>query len=319
MASMKAIKIIPYICGVGGSVKGAEQGAIDLQDTNLVEDLQGAGLDVSWHEEPRRMFEDKYGARAHEEYPDLGTAARKEIALYHCARIREHVAEVIAAGDFPLTIGGDHSMAAGSIAGLAKAKGAYGRVGVLWIDAHADLNTMDTSPSKALHGMPVASLLGMGDAEYVAVCGDEPVLKPENIFYLGLRDVDRGEKGFMEKLGIKGYTAAQSYEMGLKQALADAMDAITKDTDYLFLTFDLDSLDPQDAPATGTPVPEGFRADDLLPLLKDLVQQYDFDAIEISEYNPTLEGRDKTRALVDRLCQTFLAFAADKGKLQAAS
>lgn len=319
MASMKAIKIIPYICGVGGSVQGAEQGAIDLEDTGLVGDLQSAGLDVSWHEEPRHLFADQYGEKAHAEYPDLGTAARKEIALYHCARIRDHVAEVLEAGDFPLTIGGDHSMAAGSIAGLAKAKDAYGRVGVLWIDAHADLNTMDTSPSKALHGMPVASLLGMGDAEYVAVCGEGPVLKPENIFCLGLRDVDKGESGFMEKLGIRGYTAAQAYEMGLKKALADAMDAITKDTDYLFLTFDLDSLDPQDAPATGTPVPEGFRADDLLPLLKDLVQQYDFDAIEISEYNPTLEGRDQTRALVGRLCRTFLSFAANKGKLQAAS
>ena len=256
------------------------------------------------------------GKSAHETYPDLGTPARKQAIIKHVETLRDHVADVLSRGAQPLTIGGDHSMAAGSIAGLAKAYDAYGRIGVLWIDAHADINTMETSPSKALHGMPVAALMGLGDEDYVKACGPKPVLTPENLFYIGLRDVDEGENAFIKKLGVPGYTADEARKKGVREALREGMDTIRKNTDYLFLSFDMDALDPAEVPATGTPVAAGFTSEELLPLLEDLLAQHHFDVLEISEYNPTLDGRDITFRTLKSLLTVFVK---NQASLQAAS
>lgn len=303
---MKPVKLIPYTCGVGGSVPGAEQGPLDLEASGLIESLRSHGYDADWYQSPSDAFTIDEGQDAHNSYPDLGTNERKQIMLRHCQRLHDQVSDVVKGGGLPFSVGGDHSMAAGSISGMAKAKDAYGRIGVLWIDAHPDINTMETSSSKAMHGMPIAALFGMGDPDYVAICGEQAVLKPENIFFMGVRDIDEGEQTFIRDLGIQSLTAKEAYEMGLENALAMAMETITKNTDTLFLSFDLDSLEPAEVPATGTPVPEGFRADDLLPLLSDVVNKYQFDGLEISEYNPTLRGRDQTRAIMDRLFEALL-------------
>ena len=196
-------------------------------------------------------------------------------------------------------------MGAASIAGLAKEKGAHGRIGVLWVDAHADINTPSTSPSQALHGMPVAALLGLGDKDFASLGGDVPVLKPENICYVGLRDVDDGEVNYMKELGVSGFYMKDIKEKGLVKVMREAMAVITKNTDHLFFSMDIDGLDPEYAPATGTAVSGGLNLDDLCHALGGVLADNDFDGFEIAEYNPTLGGKDKTTETICTLLKTL--------------
>lgn len=197
-------------------------------------------------------------------------------------------------------------MAAGSIAGFARAKGAQGRVGVLWIDAHADINTPESSLSDAYHGMPVTALLGMGDPDFAALGGGKPVLLPANIFYIGLRDLDPAEVKTLDDLAISRFTMDQVNEIGVEKALRDAVSHLSAHTDHLFVTFDLDALAPEHVPATGTPVDGGMNKREFLGALRSLVRDYDFEAIEIAEYNPTLDGREKTMKTIRDVLEAFL-------------
>ncbi|MGV0034084.1 MAG: arginase family protein, partial [Candidatus Azotimanducaceae bacterium WSBS_2022_MAG_OTU7] len=201
---MKPISLIPFVCGAGASTEGSEQGPIDLLQRGLQKDLQASGADVEWVESPVAVFDREHGAAAYQDLPALGTDGRKEIVMHHCCYLRDKVVATINQGRLPITLGGDHSMAAGSIAGLAQARQAHGKIGVIWIDAHADINTPENSASKALHGMPVAALLGMGDDDFKSIGGlDKPVLEPHHIFYLGLRDVETAEQEYLDELGIQ--------------------------------------------------------------------------------------------------------------------
>ena len=148
---MKNIRLIPFVCGAGASTVGCEKGPAYLYEAGLCEALDGGVRAVRLDEDPRALYE----AQAHyyHDLPDLGTEARKAIVMENCLRIAERVEAVVRDGAMPVTIGGDHAIAAGSIAGFARAKAAHGRVGVIWVDAHADLNTFEISSSKAMHGM----------------------------------------------------------------------------------------------------------------------------------------------------------------------
>lgn len=293
---MKSVRLIPFLCGAGGSIPGCEQGPAALQRFGLQDYLQQQGIDAIWQENPEELYKQK-SKDQHDTLPPLGSDERRDIVLEHCAYIRDQVMTTLKENNLPVTIGGDHAMALGSIAGLAQAKKAHGRIGVLWVDAHADLNTFETSPSKALHGMPLAALLGLGDEEFVAIGGDKPVLKPEHIAYIGLRDVDPGETKRIDEMNIISYNMKDVVETGIETVFSAAIEKISPHVDHLFLSIDLDGFDPSEAPSVGTPVSDGFHRDTLFPVLKDLVQQYDFDVIEIAELNPTLPGAEQTMAL----------------------
>lgn len=304
---MKKIRLIPYVCGAGASTTGAEQGPVDLYDSGLAHGLATDGIDLDWQENPHDLYNGDMGKKAHEDLPPLGSEERKELVLWHGRHFRDAVKETLRDGALPITIGGDHSMAAASIAALARAYKAHGRIGVLWIDAHADINTPETSPSQALHGMPIAALLGMGDPDFAALGGqDEPSLKPENICYIGLRDVDAGETEYMQKLGIKAFDMNDIHAKGLAAVMEEGCRYLTRHADHLFLDLDVDGLDPADAPATGTPVAGGIKKDGFLPVLEDIVKRYDFAGFEIAEYNPTLPDKETTRRTVHEVLAAIL-------------
>lgn len=300
------IRLIPYCCGAGGSTAGCELGPVDLCNRGLAEVLGTQGIDISWQEDPEQFYrQSPWGAAFHESLPPLGTDERRQGVSWHCTHLRDQVVSVIKAGARPVTIGGDHSMAAGSLAGLAQAHQAHGRIGVIWVDAHADINTPETSPSQAFHGMPVAAMLGMGHPDFAALGGaGKAVLRPEHVFYLGLRDVDQGEEEAIRRLGIHAFTKEDVDAMGIENAFSAALETVSAGTDHLCLSVDLDAFDPAQAPSVGTPVDNGFRREDLLPVLKRLVQSGDFDLIELAEYNPTLAGADQT---YDLTCETLKA------------
>ncbi len=300
------INFIPYVCSAGGQTPGSERAAIDLKQSGTLEGLAKAGLEVNWQVDPDAIYEMPFGKAAHESLPALGTAERKEIVLWHCRYLQEQVMKAIEGGALPFTVGGDHAMALGSISAVAKAKNAFGRIGVIWVDAHPDFNTPETSPSQALHGMPLAALTGRGDADYVALVGDRPAVDPRKIVYIGIRDIDEGEQEFIDSLGINAFTMEDVDRLGIEAVMEKAKAIVSTDTDACVLSIDVDGFDPAYAPATGTPVPHGLQPDSTLPALKKLVADVDFDLIEVTEFNPTLPGRDQTYALVEGLFKSLL-------------
>lgn len=296
---MSDVVLIPFVCGAGGSTPGSEQGPVAAESAGLAESLAVQGIPARWDVSPAVLFAGPDGAAAHTALPPLGDPARRALVMRHCADLRDRVEAAVLAGAIPVTVGGDHAMAAGSIAGFARGHGAHRRIGLLWIDAHADINTPETSPSQAYHGMPVAALLGLGDPEFAGLGGaDVPVLRPEHIFYIGLRDLDPGEVEIIDRLGIAHMYAPQVAEIGIEAALQAAAAHIARDTDYLFLSLDLDGFDPAVAPAVGTPVPGGLMRDDVLPALQVLAQDYVFSGFEVTELNPGLPGAAQTYDLM---------------------
>jgi arginase len=295
---MKKVSLIPYVCGAGGSTAGSEQGPSDLRRAGLESWLRAAGIDAAWQEDPDALSALPQGKAAHARLSSRGSAERRELVLWHARHIRDAVEDTLRQGKFPVTLGGDHSMAAGSVAGLARQMKAHGRIGLLWIDAHADINTPQTTTSHAWHGMPVAALLGMGDPGFTELGGAGPVLKPEHVCYFGLRDVDPPEAEILKRQSIDFFTMERLRREGIEKSILGTAAALAEKVDYLVLSLDVDAFDPEEAPATGTPVAGGFRRGELLPVLEKLVAAHDFALIELAEYNPALPGADKTRDLV---------------------
>lgn len=306
---MKKFSLIPFTCGLGGKKTGCERGPLMLDQSGIAADMRAKGFDIDWIEKPDAVFEEMETGKTHESAADLGSEERKNIVLNHVKNLAALVESAVEVGNFPITIGGDHTMAAGSIAGLTRAKHAQGRTGLIWIDAHPDLNTLETTPSHAYHGMPVALLLGMGDADFSNIgkgADGTPPLKPEHICYMGIRDIDDGEEAFMKDLPIRRYDMDKINEMGVHAAFEDALSYLAPQLDHLCLSFDIDALDPAEGLAAGTPVANGFRKDELFPVLEDIMTRYDFDLFEIAEYNPALPHEESTRAIIFELLEVML-------------
>ncbi len=303
---MKKVSLIPFVCSAGGQVPGSEKGALDLKKSGLAEALRKASrLAVGWQIDPAEIYDLPQGEAAHKNLPPLGSRERKDIVVWHCRYLQAQVLKALHEKKLPVTIGGDHAMAVGSISAVAKFKNAYGRTGVIWIDAHADLNTPDTSPSQAIHGMPVAALMGMGDMDYVEIAGDRPVINPRHIVYIGLRDIDPGEQEYIKRFGIPVFTMQDIRRLGIKEVFARAV-ALLEGTVAKVISVDLDGFDPAEVPSVGSPAAGGLATEETLEALKELSEKVAFDLIEIAEYNPALPGRDKTYSFVEKLLNALL-------------
>ena len=306
---MNKVALIPFVCGLGAKTQGCENGPSALDRAGVIKFLKDKSFDLDWAENPDALMVKMDVEKTHADAPALGSEERKAIVLAHVKNLAAMVETAVEAGHFPLTFGGDHAMAGGSVAGFVRAKRAQGRTGLIWIDAHPDLNTPETSPSKAFHGMPVASLLGMGDKDFSNLAvgpHGESALKPEHVCYMGIRDIDAGEESFMGKLPIRRYDMDKINEMGVRAAFEDALAYLVPKVDHLCLSFDIDSLDPSEGLSTGTRVDNGFKKNDLFPVLADMLSKYRFDLLEIAEYNPLLEHEESTRALIFELLEIYL-------------
>lgn len=284
---MKKI-LIPYECGAGGSTPGAENGPRYLYHAGLAE-----RIGASWIREPKR----------HSPFTQKDNIIRRSVVLEHTARITLDIAEVIKAGNYPITIAGDHSNAAGSIRGFAESKSAHGRIGVLWVDAHLDMNMPETSLSGSYHGMPLAALLGYGDPQF---CGLKTVLDPCHVCILGARDIDPPEATLAKKMGVRIIEMSEIQNKGLAACMAEAIEHIGQGTDYKIMSFDLDALWPHDfALATGTPVLGGIDPNAMLESLR-AVPMGTFDMVELVELNPELGDAGKTADLAINLLAAVL-------------
>lgn len=204
---------------------------------------------------------------------------------------------------FPLILGGDHSIAIGSIAGISEH---YNDLGVIWYDAHGDINTVDTSPSGNIHGMPLAVNLGLGHEKLTSIMKDAPKVKPENIVMIGLRCLDEGEKELLRKLNVKVYTMHEIDRLGMPQVMKEAIEYLQERTDGVHLSFDLDGIDPSEAPGVGTPVNGGATYRESHLALEMLAESGLITSAEFVEVNPMLDDKSKTAKLaVDLIGSLF--------------
>ncbi len=213
------------------------------------------------------------------------TAANKKLA--------DKVSGIMSQDRFPLILGGDHSIAIGILAGIAKY---FNNLGVIWYDAHADINTPETSPSGNIHGMPLAASMGMGHPDLVNIGGYAPKIRPENIVFIGIRDIDEGERRLIAKKQMKVYTMDDIRQMGMARVMKETIEYLSQRCDGVHLSFDLDGLDPYEAPGVGTPVPDGISYNDSLMAVKTLFEANIITSADFVEVNPLLDKDNQTVA-----------------------
>lgn len=224
-----------------------------------------------------------------------------------CGRLAKMVEKAMGQGHFPLVLGGDHSIAAGTIAGVSKhLRREKKKLGVIWIDAHADMNTPATSPSGNVHGMPLAAAVGMGAKELTHIGGFAPKVNPKNVVLIGLRDVDEEERENIRKSGVKAFTMRDIDELGLRNVMAHAIGTAMDGTDGIHLSFDMDSVDPDDAPGVGTPVRGGLTYREAHLAMEIVNDSGAMVSMEIVEVNPVLDTANRTALLAVELAASAM-------------
>ncbi len=225
-----------------------------------------------------------------------------------CVRTADAVIATLEAGETPLVLGGDHSISAGSVSGAAEFYRRRGQgIGVIWIDAHSDINTPETSPSGNVHGMPLAALLGLGPAPLVNIFGFTPKIAPENTVLIGVRDIDAAERENIRRAGMSHvYTMRDIDERGMRAVMEEALQAASHGTVGYHVSLDLDWVDPEDAPGVGTPVRGGatYREAHLaMEILADHGRLLSFEMVEV---NPVIDEHNRTAELaVELACSAF--------------
>ncbi|CAM4010814.1 arginase [Mesobacillus zeae] len=214
-----------------------------------------------------------------------------ELVAEKSGLLAEEVDNIISTGAFPLVLGGDHSIAIGTLAGVAKH---YKKLGVIWYDAHGDLNTAETSPSGNIHGMPLAVSIGEGHELLTNIGGFTPKVLPENIVIIGARCLDDGEKKLIKEHGIKVYTMHEVDRLGMARVMEETIGYLKERTDGVHLSLDLDGLDPTDAPGVGTPVTGGISYRESHLAMEMLAESDIITSAEFVEVNPILDEKNKT-------------------------
>ena len=209
--------------------------------------------------------------------------------------LAKKVEKSLSQNHFPLCIGGDHSMAIGTIAGISSycIKNKL-KLGVIWIDAHADMNTDRTSPSGNIHGMPLAANLGLGNEKLVNFYGVTPKLKPENTALIGVRSIDEFEKKNIKQMNLSVYTMSDVDKLGIHRIIARVLKQFQEKVDHIHVSFDLDSVDPALAPGVGTPVPGGLNFRESHLLMESIAECGCMSSLEVTEVNPILDDKNKS-------------------------
>ncbi len=218
------------------------------------------------------------------------------------AKLAVKVDEIVEGGSFPLVLGGDHSIAIGTISGVSKH---FKNLGVIWFDAHGDLNTAETSPSGNIHGMPLAISLGIGHLDLVTIHGYAPKVKPEHVIIIGARSLDDGEKKLIKEKGIKVYTMHEIDRLGMTAVMEECISYLKERTDGVHLSLDLDGIDPKDAPGVGTPVIGGLSYRESHLAMEMLEEAQIITSAEFVEVNPIIDEGNKTAEIAVELASSL--------------
>ncbi len=218
-------------------------------------------------------------------------------------RVSGAVSTSMQAGNFPLVLGGDHSLSIGSVRGAARGR----KIGVIWVDAHGDFNTAETTPSGNIHGMSLAILAGLGDKNLVQLWDEPvPVIDPKKIAIVGARDLDEGEKVNLQNAGAMVMSMEQIDRYGMVAVLEKAIERVSRDVDGIYLSLDLDSLDPEHAPGVGTPVPAGLTQREAHLACEMISETGKLIGMDLVEVNPILDVQNRTASLAVDFALTSL-------------
>lgn len=224
-----------------------------------------------------------------------------------CEGLRDTVGAVLEHGRLPLVLGGDHSIAMGTIAGLARHHAQRGqRIGLIWFDAHADSNTADTSPSGNIHGMPLAVALGVGESSLVHLAGFVPMVEGARAVAIGLRDLDASEREVVRRSGLHAYTMRDIDERGMRAVVHEAIELASSGTAGIHVSFDMDAMDPDEAPGVGTPSPGGLSYREAHLAMEMLADCGRVISSEFVEVNPILDHQNRTARLGVTLVASLL-------------
>ena len=286
----QSVRIIGAPTDYGQDRRGVDMGPSAIRYGGLSEGLSEAGVD---DEDAGDLLVPRAEERdAHYRTPSEGKARFLRETEEVCSRLAEEVRGSIADGATPLVLGGDHSIAIGTVSGSA----ADAEIGAIWFDAHGDLNTPTTTPSGNVHGMPLAALLGV--KEWAGVdWANAPTLSPENVAIVGLRSVDDAERELLHDSEISAFTMSEIDDRGLDEVVDDALAIANDGTDGYHVSLDLDWLDPTIAPGVGTPVRGGVDYREAHHAMEQVAADGGMRSMELVEVNPTLDQHNETAEL----------------------
>lgn len=291
MLKNNKVRIIGMPSDLGASRRGVDMGASALRISQIGHKLTKLGYDV-------------------EDIGNITVAVRESVKLgdekfkylpeiYESSKqLKEQAYKTLVDGRIPLVLGGDHSLAIGSIAGITKYYGEKNqKVGVIWLDAHADINTPETTMSGNIHGMPLAHALGVGHKDLLSLSEKIPMVDASRTVLIGIRDLDQGEKNTIRELGVRAFTMRDIDELGMRTVMQEAIRIASNGTVGIHVSFDVDCMDPSVAPGVGTPVRGGttYREGHLaMEMLHDSGKVISMD---VAEVNPVLDTSNQTADL----------------------
>ncbi len=298
--SLRPIHIIGVPLDLGGGRRGVDMGPSALRIAGLGERIASLGysvVDDGDLEVP--IPETRHSGDPHKKYvADIASVCRN---LYESAR------GVLDEGGLPLVLGGDHSLGAGSVAATAAWAQAQSRkIGLIWVDAHGDMNTPSSSTSGNVHGMPLAALLGAEPAELATIGGFRPKVDPQRTVIIGLRNLDDRERERVREAGIHVFTMKDIDRSGIAEVMERAIELASRDTLGVHVSFDLDACDPSVAPGVGTPVKGGLDYREAHMVMEMLADSGTLAALDLVEVNPTLDVRNSTAELGTELALSAL-------------
>lgn len=287
----KGVGVIGVPMSYGASMAGVDMGPAALRVARLLERLSALGYEV-------RDVGDVRVERARSHPKPEEKLKYLNLIKAVCEQLAKEVDQVLAVGELPITLGGDHSIAMGSIAGFAAhCKRQNVTPGLIWFDAHADMNRPDTTPSGNIHGMPLAVVLGYGAPELIDIGGINPKVSPEYCVHIGARDIDPGERELIRRLGIRVITMREIDERGMSACMDDAIKIASAASGGYMVTFDVDALDPGDAPGSGTLVRGGLTYREAHLAMEKIADDGGLKALEVVEINTALDINNKTAEL----------------------
>lgn len=296
---MNRVDIIGAATTFGQPRLGVDLGPDALRYANLVNEIEKLNINVN---DKGNIHSDMKVNVAEHSQGDANTLKNYEQVVDFNSKLATTVDESIQQGAFPLILGGDHSLAIGSLAGIS---GHYENLGVIWYDAHGDLNNSDTSPSGNIHGMPLAISCGVGDEKLVNLYKDGAKVKPENIVLIGMRDLDEGEKEYIRENNILTFTMTDIKEKGISAVMEESLKHLQDKTDGIHLSLDVDALDPMETPGTGTPVDGGLSLSETLHAMTQLHDSQKITSMDLVEVNPLLDDKNKTAEKAVSIASAF--------------
>ena len=289
--SGKKIRVIGVPLDLGQSRRGVDMGPSAVRVAGLEARLEALGFVV----EDAGNIAVAIPEQKKEGHPRAKYL--KEITAT-CTKHAELVLKTLEGGKTPVVLGGDHSVAAGTVAGVAEFfRKQNQKLGLLWIDAHTDINTPESSPSGNVHGMPLAAIMGLGPPELANILGFSPKVAPENCVLVGVRDIDAAEKENVRRAGIEVYTMRDIDERGMRAVMEDALRAAGRGTAGYHVSLDMDWVDPEDAPGVGTPVRGGATYREAHLAMEIIADHGRLTSFEIVEVNPVIDEHNRTAEL----------------------